>query len=133
MSNKSIFSYPIFFYFALVPPQKPRILNDRGDPIQALAGPYDEGSDMVLLCEVRGGLPPPKVQWFVDGRPVDGTMLDFSFVGSQTSKLTVKNLSRSHQHSTVTCRASNFPKTETSSNVTIDLLCKYIIIHSHSL
>lgn len=110
----------------LVPPQKPKILNERGEMIQALAGPYDEGSDMVLLCEVRGGSPVPKIQWQWNGKPIDSTLLDFSFVGSQTSKLVIKNLSRMHQHSTITCRASNFPKTETTANVTIDLLRKSI-------
>lgn len=81
---------------------------------------------MVLLCEVRGGLPPPKIQWLWNGKSIDSTMLDFSFAGSQTSKLVIKNLSRIHQHSIVTCRASNFPKTETTANVTIDLLCKFV-------
>lgn len=109
-----------------MPPQKPKILNERGEIIQTLAGPYDEGSDMVLLCEVRGGLPPPKIQWLWNGKSIDSTMLDFSFAGSQTSKLVIKNLSRIHQHSIVTCRASNFPKTETTANVTIDLLCKFV-------
>lgn len=108
----------------LVPPQKPKIMNERGEMIQSLAGPYDEGSDMVLLCEVRGGSPPPKIQWLWNGKLVDGTRLDFSFDSTQTSKLDIKNLSRIHQHSIITCRASNFPKTETTANVTIDLLCK---------
>lgn len=116
--------FVVFFLF-LVPPQKPKILNERAEMIQALAGPYDEGSDMVLLCEVRGGSPPPKIQWFLNGKPHESSMLDFSFVGTQTSKLVIKNLSRFHQHSILTCRASNFPKTEITSNVTIDLLCKY--------
>lgn len=108
-----------------VPPQKPKILNERGEMIQSLAGPYDEGTDIVLLCEVRGGSPPPKLQWLWNGKALDSTMLDFSFPGTQTSKLVIKNLSRNHQHSTITCRASNFPKTESVANVTIDLLRKY--------
>lgn len=112
-------------YIFSVPPQKPKILNERGEMIQTLAGPYDEGSDMVLLCEVRGGSPPPKIQWLWNGKPIDSTMLDFSFASTQTSKLVIKNVSRMHQHSIITCRASNFPKTETTANVTIDLLCKY--------
>lgn len=112
-----------------MPPQKPKILNERGEMIQALAGPYDEGSDMVLLCEVRGGSPPPKIQWLWNGKQVDSTMLDFSFASTQTSKLVIKNVSRMHQHSIITCRASNFPKTETTANITIDLLCKYIQVH----
>lgn len=114
-----------------MPPQKPKILNERGEMIQSLAGPYDEGSDMVLLCEVRGGSPIPKIQFLLNGKPIESTLLDFSFVGSQTSKLVIKNLSRIHQHSTVTCRASNFPKTETIANVTIDLLRKFMFQYIH--
>lgn len=109
-----------------VPPQKPKILNERGEIIQSMAGPYDEGSDLVLLCEVRGGSPSPRVTWSWKGKPLDSTMLDFSFPSSQTSKLVIKNLSRIHQHTILTCHASNFPKTETSTNVTIDLLRKYM-------
>lgn len=116
----------LFFSFSyIVPPQKPKILNERGEIIQSLAGPYDEGSDLVLLCEVRGGTPAPRVTWSWKGKPLDSTMLDFSFPSSQTSKLVIKNLSRAHQHAILTCHASNFPKTEVVSNVTIDLLCKY--------
>lgn len=81
---------------------------------------------MILLCEVRGGIPPPKIVWLLNGRPVDSTMMDFSFVSTQTSKLVIKNLSRMHQHAAITCRATNFPKTEQTTNTTIDLLCKYI-------
>lgn len=113
--------------FVLVPPQKPKILNERGEMILSLAGPYDEGSDMVLLCEVRGGSPIPKIQWLCNGKPADSAMLDFSFPGTQTSKMSIKNLSRSHQHAICTCRASNFPKTETTANITIDLLCEYFL------
>lgn len=124
MKSTNFPDFPLEHSLFSVAPQKPKILNERGEVIQALAGPYDEGSDMVLLCEVRGGLPPPKIQWLWNGKMVDSTMLDFSFASTQTSKLVIKNLSRVHQHTIITCRASNFPKTETVSNVTIDLLCK---------
>lgn len=109
----------------LVPPQKPKIINERGEMVQTLAGPYDEGSDMILLCEVRGGSPPPKISWLLNGKQLDSTMMDFSFASTQTSKLVIKNLSRMHQHAMIVCRASNFPKTEQTTNVTIDLLRKY--------
>lgn len=115
----------LFWIDDTVPPQKPKILNERGEVIHAIAGPYDEGSDMILLCEVRGGTPPPKIQWLWNGKPLDSTLLDFNFVSTQTSKLVIKNLSRIHQNAIITCRASNFPKTETTANVTIDMLCKY--------
>lgn len=107
-----------------MPPQKPKILNERGEVVQTMAGPYDEGADIILLCEVRGGTPLPEVTWLLNGRQVDSAMMDFSFASTQTSKLVIKNLSRMHQHATITCRASNFPKTEQTTNITIDLLCK---------
>lgn len=107
-----------------VPSQKPKIINERGEVVLTLAGPYDEGADIILLCEVRGGTPLPKVTWLLNERQVDSTMMDFSFASTQTSKLVIKNVSRMHQHTTITCRASNFPKTEQTTNTTIDLLCK---------
>ena len=45
----------IFLYFA-VPPQPPKIFNERKEHIQSRAGPYEEGSDLQLHCVVVGGL-----------------------------------------------------------------------------
>ncbi|XP_031621517.1 synaptogenesis protein syg-2 [Contarinia nasturtii] len=112
----------------VVPPQKPKIMNDRGEIIQSIAGPYDEGTDCILLCEVRGGSPPPTIKWLWNGKQLDSTMLDFSFTNAQTSKIVIKNLSRIHQRSVITCRASNFPKTEITANITIDLLLRPLTV-----
>lgn len=38
-----------------MPPQPPKIFNDRNEHIQSRAGPYEEGSDLHLLCVVIGG------------------------------------------------------------------------------
>lgn len=117
-------------FIYLVPPLKPKIWNERREAVHSLAGPYEEGSDMILSCDVRGGRPPPKITWLLNGRPVDSIMIesDFSFTSTQTSKLVIKNLSRMHQRATITCRASNFPKTEYATNTTLDLMCKYYFV-----
>lgn len=41
--------------FCTVPPQPPKIFNDRGEHIQSRAGPYEEGGDLHLICVVMGG------------------------------------------------------------------------------
>lgn len=45
----------IFFSSISVPPQAPKIFNDRGEHIQSRAGPYEEGGDLHLICVVMGG------------------------------------------------------------------------------
>lgn len=41
--------------FVIVPPQKPKIIDERGKEVQSRAGPYEEGGDMTLTCFVTGG------------------------------------------------------------------------------
>lgn len=38
-----------------VPPEKPRILDHKGQEVTHIAGPYEEGGDMKLTCIVTGG------------------------------------------------------------------------------
>lgn len=41
--------------FRLVPPEKPKIFNERGENVESGAGPYEEGGDLHLVCVVSGG------------------------------------------------------------------------------
>lgn len=121
-------------YMNAVPPQTPKILNERGEQIQSRVGPLEEGNDLVLVCVVMGGIPSPQVTWSTQGKSLMGTMLDFSFVSALNNKLVIKNLSRVHQHAVYTCHASNFPKTDVTANVTIEMYCKSTyIFHSRFL
>jgi len=38
-----------------VPPEKPVIYDGNGQPVLAQIGPLNEGSDLILHCEVTGG------------------------------------------------------------------------------
>lgn len=56
-------------------PHAPQIKRDdeqRQDVGGAFAGPFNEGEELRLICEVHGGRPLPQVYWFVDGRKVTG-------------------------------------------------------------
>lgn len=44
-----------FVYFHSVPPQKPVIYDARRRDRTKLIEPYNEGSDVTLICEVSGG------------------------------------------------------------------------------
>jgi hypothetical protein len=37
------------------PPMNPTIFDDRGKEVVSVAGPYEEGREMKLLCVVSGG------------------------------------------------------------------------------
>lgn len=93
--------------------------------LQDRVGPLVEGTDLTLICLVRGGTPPPQITWMSRGRQLPGIMVDLNFQSTLNSKLVIKNLSRIHQLSVYTCHASNFPRTSVSANVTIELTRKY--------
>lgn len=42
-------------FFFTAPPLNPTIFDDRGKEVPSVAGPYEEGREMKLLCVVSGG------------------------------------------------------------------------------
>ena len=50
--------YKPSFFLSLssaAPPMNPTIFDDRGKEVPGVAGPYEEGREMKLLCVVSGG------------------------------------------------------------------------------
>ncbi|XP_043581853.1 hemicentin-2-like isoform X1 [Bombus pyrosoma] len=91
----------------IMPPSKPVILDGTTRDISRLEEPYNEGSDVNLICEVRGGKPPPKLTWYLDN-----TVIDESYHYNADSGLTVNRLSypkvgRQHLKARLICEASN--------------------------
>lgn len=107
-----------------VPPQPPKIFNEKREYVDGRAGPYEEGGELHLICVVAGGTPPPTITWSHNGNIVTSASTDFSVPYSQSSKLVVHNLSRIHQHGVYTCQASNFNEKVVSTNITIELYRK---------
>ncbi|XP_052863238.1 contactin-4 [Anopheles cruzii] len=105
----------------VVPPDVPKIHNEAGVVLPSHAGPYEEGGDLVLICVVTGGTPTPKTTWSSNGKTLPSAMVDFAHESTLSSRLVVRNLSRTHQHSVYSCQASNFYRKNVTANVTIEL------------
>ncbi|CAH2094650.1 unnamed protein product [Euphydryas editha] len=78
-----------------------------GADVSGVVGPLEEGSALVLICEVRGGRPEPMVSWLVDGLPVP------QYIGEKTdnhvvvNRLELQHVKREDLNKTFKCRASN--------------------------
>lgn len=57
VTTESDVSFPSLPCSVTVPPHKPNIIDENGNAVPAVAGPYEEGGDMRLQCLVSGGEP----------------------------------------------------------------------------
>lgn len=108
-----------------VPPEQPQIYSEQVGMIIDRVGPLVEGTDLTLICLVRGGYPSPEITWMSRERKLPGVMVELNFHATLNSKLVIKNLSRVHQLAVYSCHASNYPRMSVSANVTIELTRKY--------
>lgn len=51
------------------------MLAERKIESNSVVGPYNEGTDIVLICESGGGKPIPQVSWFINNQKVPGSQL----------------------------------------------------------
>ncbi|XP_033218244.1 protein turtle homolog B [Belonocnema kinseyi] len=92
-------------------PSKPTIYDARGKEVKGVSGPFLEGYDLLLTCQVSGGRPKPTVSWWQDGKLLDGVM-DTPKVDGSSSKFTVNQLflgkvTRSLWGTKLECRAQS--------------------------
>ncbi|XP_073993878.1 nephrin-like isoform X2 [Rhodnius prolixus] len=88
-----------------------------------MVGPLTEDSELVLICEVRGGEPRPMVSWFVNDKLVDG-FVDTEGSSVVTNKLKVTRLRRAHLNTSYRCEATNtnlIPPTERTVRLEMNL------------
>uniref|UniRef100_A0AAR5PEF8 Ig-like domain-containing protein n=1 Tax=Dendroctonus ponderosae TaxID=77166 RepID=A0AAR5PEF8_DENPD len=91
----------------IVPPHQIMIYDNMGRNVSGVVGPLEEGSKLVLTCEVRGGNPPPTVSWFVNGRLVAGQREVLTKPKVVVNRLDIKEVTRDKLNSTFKCQASN--------------------------
>ncbi|XP_014470591.1 PREDICTED: hemicentin-1-like isoform X2 [Dinoponera quadriceps] len=91
----------------IVPPHKPNIIDEHGNPVPSVAGPYEEGGDMRLQCLVSGGRPEPKVRWWRGETLLDSKDEPGEFPSLRRNTLVVHELSRADLHAVFDCQASN--------------------------
>ena len=52
----------------------PRPATERRVETNSVVGPYNEGTDITLICESGGGKPIPQVTWFINNQQVPDTI-----------------------------------------------------------
>ncbi|XP_060522405.1 synaptogenesis protein syg-2-like isoform X2 [Cylas formicarius] len=90
----------------IVPPHQLLLYDSSGRDVSGVIGPLEEGADLILTCEVRGGRPSPTVSWFINDRLVEGQL---EAIGNHVvvNRLEVKGIGRERLNSTYKCQASN--------------------------
>lgn len=68
--------------------------------------PFDEDSELVLICEVQGGSPPPRVTWYRDGELIDDTYTQ-EYEEMIVNRLDLHRVSRDLLSAQLVCQASN--------------------------
>ncbi|XP_043272103.1 synaptogenesis protein syg-2-like isoform X2 [Venturia canescens] len=91
----------------IVPPSKPNIVNELGDTVTKVAGPFEENGSMKLTCLVSGGRPQPNVKWWRGETLIDSKDEPGEFPELKRNTLVVKHLTRADLHAVFTCQASN--------------------------
>ncbi|CAM1320459.1 Uncharacterised protein PB.6989, partial [Pycnogonum litorale] len=94
----------------VVPPKKILLRNSDGKIIQEELGPYREGMEVRIVCEVTGGNPRPTVTWLVNGPVVqDRPPLESEEKSSKVirKELILSKLSRKDYGSVLLCQATN--------------------------
>ncbi|XP_023241347.1 hemicentin-2-like [Centruroides sculpturatus] len=115
-----------------VPPREAIIMDEFGQHLHGIIGPYNEGYPLSLICEGEGGDPPPKVTWWKDSILIDDTytLTPQHFTRNELHFSTIR---RSDLMTVLTCQAtnSNFTAPVTSS-VTLDLNLRPLDVRIHT-
>lgn len=92
-------------HFYAVPPDEPRIFDTHGKEITSIAGPFREGQEFFLSCQVSGGNPPPKVSWWRSDVEIPGTTHQSIVTGAIINNILMRAVPRDYYATKLTCRA----------------------------
>lgn len=82
---------------------------------------FNEGSEMFLLCEVIGGLPPPRVTWYFNDKVLDDTYT-MQKHDITINRLDIPRVTRDFLRARLICKANNTQlMTPLTSEVIIDM------------
>lgn len=107
----------------LVPPDEPRIFDTHGKEVTSIAGPFREGQEFFLSCQVSGGLPPPKVSWWRNEIELPGTSHQSIATGAVINNILMRAVPRSFYGTKLTCQAQGSPL--------IDAVAKDVVVQLH--
>ncbi|KYN36898.1 Neural cell adhesion molecule 2 [Trachymyrmex septentrionalis] len=113
----------------IVPPKKPVIYTGASRSLAKILQPFNEGSEMSLLCEVIGGLPPPRVTWYFDDEVLDDTYTQ-EHDDITINRLDIRRVTRDFLRTRLICKANNtqlmMPLT---SEVILDVNLKPLVVN----
>lgn len=120
-----------------IPASKPIIKDLRGEVLNNIIGPFPEGFNLILICEVDKGRPVPSVTWWSGSHLIDSTYTTTSN-NILRNELIVGELKRDHLMRSFTCQASNSnislpASTTVKLNVTLKPVDVKIIGERHPL
>lgn len=102
-------------------PKKPVIYIGAGRSLAKIPQPFNEGSEMSLLCEVIGGSPPPRVTWYFEGKMLDDTYTQ-EHDDITINRLDVSEVTREFLEARLICAADNTQlMTPLTSEITLDV------------
>ncbi|EFX86744.1 hypothetical protein DAPPUDRAFT_44172 [Daphnia pulex] len=90
------------------PPSSVVILDGFLQQLSVVAGPLEEGNDLILTCKAYGGYPQPWVTWWQGGQLLDNTT-DARSPESVSNLLVVPRVGRQHLHDAFTCQVTSSP------------------------
>ncbi|XP_041969482.1 hemicentin-1-like [Aricia agestis] len=93
-------------FSVIIPPNRPTIYDAKRRDRTKLVEPYNEGVDVVLICEVEGGRPRPRVTWYLENVVIDDSY-EQRADGITVNTLTFPNVGRQHLNARLVCQASN--------------------------
>ncbi|XP_063231784.1 protein turtle homolog A-like [Bacillus rossius redtenbacheri] len=113
----------------IVPPERPVIYDAKRRDRTKILEPYNEGSDVTLVCEVTGGRPKPKVTWFLENTVIDDSF-EVRADGVTANHLNFPNVGRQHLHGRLVCQAFNTALAPPASKVVVlDINLKPVSVH----
>ncbi|XP_066592844.1 neural cell adhesion molecule 2-like isoform X2 [Prorops nasuta] len=105
----------------IVPPRKIVIVDHTGIARNSLVGPYVEGDNLKLYCDVYGGKPAPSVSWYYNDKFVNNQTTTLRS-GATRSIIEIKHLGRNDVRTELTCNATNNNRSiPLSSSVRVDM------------
>ncbi|KAG7204266.1 hypothetical protein KM043_002088 [Ampulex compressa] len=113
----------------IVPPKRPVIYTGESRSLAKILQPFNEGSELSLLCEVIGGSPAPKVTWHFEGKMLDDTYtLEHGDV--TINRLDISKVTRDFLRARLTCRATNTQLvTPLTAEVILDVNLKPLVVN----
>ncbi|XP_030745151.1 hemicentin-1 [Sitophilus oryzae] len=90
-------------------PSTPRIFDAEGREVKpsASAGPFLEGRELFLSCQVEGGHPPPSLTWWHNNTVLDEVVDSNRGAHTTVNQLLIKSVSRNLRGGRLECRASS--------------------------